>query len=95
SADARLRVADRFMGALDNAPYFGTYQRWNTSWRMAVGKVDNEPAVIIHFWDGSRWTPTSLVHFEAANRRIVRITDYIHCPWVLTAATSVVAGEIS
>ena len=95
SADARLRVADRFMGALDNAPYFGTYQRWNTPWRMAVGKVDNEPAVIIHFWDGSRWTPTSLVHFEAANRRIVRITDYIHCPWVLTAATSVVAGEIS
>src|SRR5712692_7204020 len=95
SADARLRVADRFVGTLVDAPYFGTYQRWKTPWRMAVGNVDGEPAVIIHSWDGSRWTPTSLVHFEVANDRIIRIADYIHCPWVLTAATSVVLGEIS
>jgi len=95
SADARLRVADRFVGTLVDAPYFGTYQRWKTPWRMAVGNVDGEPAVIIHSWDGSRWTPTSLVHFEIANDRIVHIADYIHCPWVLTSATSVVPGDIS
>jgi hypothetical protein len=60
-----------------------------------VGNVDGEPVVIIHLWDGSRWTPTSLIHFEFANDRIIRIVDYIHCPWVLTAAISVVPGEIS
>jgi RNA polymerase sigma-70 factor, ECF subfamily len=95
SADARLRVADRFVGAFAKAPYFSNCHRWPTPWRLAVGNVDGEPAVIIHFWDGSLWTPTSLVHFEVANDRIVRIADYIHCPWVLTAATSVVPGEIS
>ena len=95
SADAQLRVADRFAGMLVNAPYFGQYVRWPKQWRLAVGQVDGEPAVIIHFWEENRWTPTSLVHFEVANNRIVRIADYIHCPWIMTAATSVVPGEIS
>lgn len=95
SADARLRVADRFVGSFAKAPYFTNYHRWPTPWRLAVGNVDGEPAVIIHFWDGSRWTPTSLAHVDITNDRIVRIADYIHCPWVLTAATSVVPGEIS
>ena len=95
SADAQLRVADRFAGALANAPYFSNYRRWPTPWRLAVGEVDGEPAVIIHFWEGNRWSPTCLVHVEVANDRIVRIMDYIHCPWILTAAASVDSGEIS
>jgi RNA polymerase sigma-70 factor (ECF subfamily) len=94
SADARLQVADRFAGSFAAAGYFGVYSRWTTPLRMAVGEVDGEPLVIIHFWDGSRWTPTSVIHFEVANHRIVRIADYIHCPWVLTAATAVIPGEI-
>jgi len=93
-ADARLQVADRFAGAFAAAGYFGVYSRWPTRLRMAVGEVDGEPVVIIHSWDGSRWSPTSLVRFEVADSRIVRIADYIHCPWVLAAATSVVPGEI-
>jgi RNA polymerase sigma-70 factor, ECF subfamily len=95
SADAQLRVADRFAGALANAPYFSNYRRWPEPWRLAVGEVDGEPAVIIHFWDGSRWAPACPVHVEVANDRIVRIADYIHCPWILTAAAAVVPGEIS
>src|SRR5258706_318856 len=79
SADARLRVADRFVGTLVDAPYFGNYHRWPTPWRLAVGEVDGEPAVIIHLWDGNRWTPTSLVHFEVRNHQILRIADYMHC----------------
>ncbi|MCU1284024.1 MAG: polymerase, sigma-24 subunit, subfamily [Acidobacteriales bacterium] len=31
SADARLRVADRFAGRLDESPYFERYQSANTS----------------------------------------------------------------
>jgi len=93
SADARLQVADRFAGALADAGYFNNYQRWKTPLRFAVGSVDGQPAVIIHTWDGSRWTPTSMIHFEIADDRIVRIADYIHCPWVLTAAASVLIGD--
>lgn len=95
SADAQLRVADRFAGALANAPYFSNYRRWLAPWRLAVGEVDGEPAVIIFFEEGSRWTPACVVHVEAANDRIVRIADYIHCPWILTAAASVDPGAIS
>src|SRR5215510_16204883 len=94
-ADARLQVADRFSGDFATAPYFTSYHPWPKPWRLAVGSVDGEPAVIIHFWDGGRWTPTSFIRFEIANDRIVRITDYIHCPWILTSATSVIPGVVS
>jgi len=94
-ADARLQVADRFSGAFATAPYFTNYHRWPKPWRLAVGSVDREPAVIIHFRDGDRWTPTSFIRFEVSDARIVRIMDYIHCPWILTSATSVIPGEVS
>jgi RNA polymerase sigma-70 factor (ECF subfamily) len=95
SADARLRVADRFTGALADSDYFGNYERWPTAWRLAVGQVDGEPAVIIHLWDRNGWTPTSLVDLEVANHQIIRITDYFLCPWVLSAAVSIDPGELS
>src|SRR5215471_10279265 len=94
-ADARLQVADRFAGVFATAPYFTNYHRWPKPWRLAVGSVDREPAVIIHFRDGDRWTPTSFIRFEVSDARIVRIMDYIHCPWILTSATSVIPGEVS
>jgi RNA polymerase sigma-70 factor (ECF subfamily) len=95
SADAQLRVADRFAGSFATAGYLGVYSRWKTPLRLAVGNVDGEPVAIVHSWEGNRWMPTSLVHFEVANHQIAHIADYIHCPWVLAAATSVVPGEIS
>jgi RNA polymerase sigma-70 factor (ECF subfamily) len=95
SADAQLRVADRFAGALADSPYFATYERWPTPVHLSVGEVDGETAVIIHLADGDRWIPTSLVHIEVANHRIVRIVDYFLCPWVLSAAVSVIPGELS
>jgi len=94
-ADARLQVADRFAGAFAKAPYFTNYHRWPKPWRLALGSVDGEPAVIIHFWDGVRWAPASFIRFEIADDRIVRIMDYIHCPWILTSASSVIPGEVS
>jgi hypothetical protein len=53
-ADARLQVADRFAGAFVTAPYFTNYHRSPKPWRLAVGSVDGEPAVIIHFWAAAR-----------------------------------------
>ena len=93
--DARLRVADKFAGRLDDSPYFGNYDRWTVAWRMAVGEVDSEPVIIIlHREDGS-WTPGGIAHLEVIDGRIRRVADYLHCPWILTAASSVVVETYS
>jgi len=91
SADARLRVADAFTGRLDESPYFGNYERWSMPWRMAVGEVDGEPVVIILRRGADTWTPYSTVRLNVIDQRIKSVTDYGHCPWILEAATSVVA----
>jgi RNA polymerase sigma-70 factor (ECF subfamily) len=61
---------------------------------MAVGEVDGEPAVIIMQPDMDTWTPKAFVRFDVTNHEIVRIADYLHCPWILPAATSVVVAEL-
>jgi RNA polymerase sigma-70 factor (ECF subfamily) len=90
TADARLRVADRFAGPLVNAPYFARYERLTIPWRMAVGEVDGEPAVIALREDHGEWIPRSIVRVEMADHLITRVADYAHCPWILPATTSVV-----
>ncbi len=92
AADARLRVADRFVGRLIDSPYFGNYERLSVQWRLAVGEVDGEPAIITLHRDTGRWTPRSIVRLSLTDRRIVRISDYAHCPWIIPAATSVVVA---
>jgi RNA polymerase sigma-70 factor (ECF subfamily) len=89
SADARLQVVDRFAGQMTNSPYFGTYDRLTAPWRLAVGQVDGEPVVVSLGWDKEAWKPQSFVRLEVSDGRIVHIVDYAHCPWVLTAASSV------
>ena len=88
SADARLRVADCFAGRLSDSPYFVEYDRPIIPWRMALGEVDGELAVII-LDVSDRATPFSLIRLRIAGRRVVGITDYIKTPWVLAAAGSV------
>jgi RNA polymerase sigma-70 factor (ECF subfamily) len=90
AADARLRVADRFAGPLTNSPYFGNYARLQVPWRLAVGNVDGEAVVILLHRGADAWTPHSLVHLDVVDDRITRIADYLHAPWVLHAADSVV-----
>ena len=89
SADARLNVAERFAGKFSDAPYFFNYDRWPWPWRLALGEVDNEPVVVILRRGADTWTPHSAIRFEVAGSRVERIVDYIHCPWVLSAADSV------
>jgi RNA polymerase sigma-70 factor (ECF subfamily) len=95
SADACLQVADRFAGRVIDSPYFGNYERLTTPWRMAAGEVDGELAVIIMQPDMDRWAPKAFVRFDISNHQIVRIADYAHCPWILSAATSVIFSELS
>jgi RNA polymerase sigma-70 factor (ECF subfamily) len=93
AADARLQVADRFLGPLSESPYFGNYERWTVEWRMAVGEVDGEPVIIRLHRDADGWTPQAIVRLEVTSRRIMRILDYGHCAWVLPAATSFVVSD--
>jgi RNA polymerase sigma-70 factor, ECF subfamily len=89
AADARLRVADRFAGRVIDSPYFTNYGRVATPWRMAIGDVDGEAAVVILHRRTDGWTPGAVVRLNATDGHIVDIADYSHCPWVLPAATHV------
>lgn len=91
--DARLRVMDRFTGSVAKSPYFGNYQRWPVPLRMAVGEVDGEPVIIILGEETGEWKPQAVLRLEVVDRRVARIADYIHCPWILPAAASVVVDS--
>ena len=95
AADARVAVADRYAGGLAGAPYFAAYDRRTARWRTAVGEVDGEPAVIVlqRRSEVDAWTPSAIVRIELSDEGIVGITDYTHCPWVLSSADSVLVAE--
>src|SRR5882724_7663620 len=95
SADAQLRVADRFAGPIDESPYFGNYERQTVPWRLAVAEVDGELAVVVLRQHRDEWRPYSVARLEVIDQRIVRIVDYAHCPWVLPAAISVIVADRS
>jgi RNA polymerase sigma-70 factor, ECF subfamily len=91
SADARLTVADAFVGKLADAPYFRNYERFSMPWKLAMGDVDGEPVVVILQRGADTWTPYSIVRLSVIGKHIDHVVDYVHCPWLLSAATSVVA----
>jgi RNA polymerase sigma-70 factor (ECF subfamily) len=87
SADARLQVADRFSGRIADSPYFGRYEKI-ADWRMALGEVDGDVAIVSLRAAGDGWVPQSLVRLDLVNGRVERIVDYLHCPWVLANVSS-------
>lgn len=89
SADARLRVADRFDGPFSESPYFERYAQSKQLWRLSVGEVDGEAVVIVRELAGDSWTPVSAVRFDVASGFILQIVDYRHCRWMLSAAAAV------
>jgi RNA polymerase sigma-70 factor (ECF subfamily) len=95
SADARLRVADRFVGSLDESPYFGNYERQTVPWRLALAEVDGELAVVALRQYRDEWRPSSVARLQVTDQHIAHIADYAHCRWVLSAAASVVLAQPS
>jgi len=91
-ADARLNVADRFAGNLADAPYFSNYGKLPLHWKLAAGELDGEPVAIILQQGADIWTPYSVIRMHVIGDRIERIVDYVHCPWVISAAASVAIG---
>jgi len=93
SVDARLNVAERFAGKFADAPYFLNYERSPLHWKLAMGEVDGEPVVIVLRRGADTWTPHSAIRFDLIGQRIERIADYTHCPWVISAATTVTVAK--
>lgn len=89
SADARLDVAERFAGKFADAPYFFNYERWPVLWKLSLGEVDGETVAIILQRGADTWTPHSAIRLDVVGSRIESIVDYVHCPWLIQAASSV------
>ncbi len=95
SADARLLVADRFSGRFADAGYLGVYERMRQTWRLTLGEVDGETSVVLLNLRNGAWEIEGIIRLNVGlNGRIERISDYQHCPWMLTAG-SVVVRELS
>ena len=94
AADARLLVADRYVGPLSAAPYFTTYERMTVPWRFAAGEIDGEPVVIILHETASGWAPDAAARLRVSDGRIVDIADYFHCPWIVDAASTLLVDPL-
>ena len=91
SADARLLVADRYAGSFADGGYLGVYSRMRVTWRLALGEVDGEPAIVLLLFRDGAWAIEGVIRVEVgADGRIQRIADYQHCPWLLTAGSIIV-----
>ena len=86
AADATLRVADRFVGRFAETAYLSNFLRLFPELRLAVAEVDGETVLVTMSPQGTMWTPWSVVQVEVSDGRIVKIADYVHCPWVLQSA---------
>ena len=95
SADARLLVADRYSGSFAAGGYLGVYSRMQVMWRLTVGEVDGEPSILLLNQRNGEWEIDGIVRLDiGADGRIEQISDYQHCPWILTAGSIVVRGLI-
>ena len=91
SADARLLVADRYAGSFADGGYLDVYSRMRVTWRLALGEVDGEPAIVLLHFRDTAWTIEGVIRVDmGADGRIQRIADYQHCPWLLTAGSIIV-----
>ena len=96
SADAQLLVVDGGVERMREASrYFGTYARTPIPWRLVLGEVDGEAALIVMHAASTGWSPRHAVRVRVANGRIVSVTDYWFCSWLLPAATELLIEPLS
>src|SRR5580658_6699175 len=94
-ADARLLVADRYSGSFAAGGYLGVYSRMKVMWRLTLGEVDGGPSIILLNERNGGWEIAGIVRLNiGADGQVEHISDYQHCPWVLTAGSIVVRGSI-
>jgi RNA polymerase sigma-70 factor (ECF subfamily) len=89
SADATLQVTDWFEGTVLQSPYFDRYAQLRVPLVAVLSQVDGQPAVVLYPEASSRAEPRAIVRVTVDNGRIVHVTDYTHCPWVIALAEHV------
>src|SRR5204863_2655602 len=76
SADARLLVADRYAGSFADGGYLGVYSRMQVTWRLTLGEVDGEPAIVLLHAHDDSWDIAGIIRLEIdADGRILRVAD--------------------
>ena len=88
-ADARVRVADRFTGAIADSGYFSRYAAFTKPWRLLVADVDGEPMLVAEYEEAGVWTAGGIMRLVVRDGSVAEIADYKHCPWVLAAASDI------
>ena len=89
AADATLRVADVFEGLLRESPYFTRYAGLPVPMIAALSDVDGQPAIVLRPETAAQAEPRAFVRLVFDRGRIVHVTDYTHCPWVMEATSHV------
>ena len=76
--------------------YLGVYSRMQVTWRLTIGEVDGEPSIVLLNMHDGAWEIEGIIRLDfAPNGRIERISDYQHCPWILTAGSIVVREPVA
>jgi len=89
SADARLEVVGGAVGKMSDSvglTYSSNYTNLAWEWRLAPGLVDGQPAIIHWRRVDEVWRPHTVIRIWWHNGQVVRIRDYIHVEYVLSAA---------
>jgi hypothetical protein len=61
------------------------------TWRLTLGEVDGALSIVLLNLRDAMWELEGIVRLDvAADGRISQISDYQHCPWILTAGSIVV-----
>ena len=89
SADATLRVADWFEGPLRESPYFTRYAQLPVPMLAVLSEIDGQPGIALYPEGPAPAGPRAFVRVTVDEGRIVHLTDYTHCPWVIAAAEHV------
>jgi RNA polymerase sigma-70 factor (ECF subfamily) len=89
AADATLRVADWFEGPLRESPYFNRYARLSPPVVAVLSSIDGQPGLVLYPEQPVPAGPKAFVRVRVDDGRIVHLTDYTHCPWVMAAAEHV------
>ena len=85
AADATLRVADLFEGPLRQSPYFTRYANLPAPLFAVLSDVDGQPALVLYPAGSEPAEPRAFIRISIHDGRIVHVTDYTHCPWVIAA----------
>ena len=87
AADATLRVADLFEGPMRQSPYFTRYANLPAPLVAVLSDVDGQAVLVLHPEGPAAGAPRAFVRILVNDDgRIVHVTDYTHCPWVIAAA---------